>query len=114
MPIGVHFQGVSVQEQCGPGTDPSTHNPEPRGGSHANEAQPGSQNTAEDLRNTDQWVRLPVSQLFSLRNARTDMSEVKQGSNNITANQRENWQSLALRTAYDQRQGTARRNDEPT
>lgn len=57
------------------------------------------------LRKADQWVRLLLPQQLSLTNARADMSEVKQGSNNIAANQRENWQSLAVRTAYQRETG---------
>lgn len=118
--VGTHIQGVFVQELCSPGREASTHElraasaGEPHHGSRTNEAQPNSENASELLRNTDQWVRLLVSQQLSLTNARTDISEVKQGSNNITANQRENWQSLAPRTAYHQRQGMARHNDEST
>lgn len=77
-------------------------------------AQRGHEHAAELLRNADQWVRLPVSQLLSLTNARTDSREVNQGSNNIAANRRENWQSLAPRAAYHQRRGMARHDDEPT
>lgn len=118
--VGTHIQGVFVQELCGPGREASTHEPraacagEPHRRSRTNEAQPGSETASELLHSTDQRVRLPVSQQLSLTNARRDIGEVKQGSNNIPANQRENWQSPAPRTAYQQRQGMARHDDEPT